>query len=338
MIIKSYEIKNKIIFSKHKSFLLYGENVGLKKDIKKFISSNLKLKDNNIENVSIEESEIINNEEVFYNHIYSGSLFSSKKIVIIYGGSDKIIKKIEDIFEKFPDNIFLIIFSEILEKKSKLRKFYEGSESCICIPCYLDNEKDLYTIAQSELKKNNISLSKESMNLLIDKSNSDRNNLRNEIEKIKSYSLNKKNIDLNQLRSLINFSGEYKSDVLINECLSGNVSQYKKVLSELYSSTINQVLLFRIFNNKIHRLLKFKEEEDKSKSIDILINSSKPPIFWKDKPILKKQLSLWNLIDLKIIVEEANNTELLCKKNPHIANSIFFNFFSEVCEKANSFS
>jgi len=338
MIIKSYEIKNKINFLKYKSFLLYGENVGLKKDIKKFILSNLKLTDNDIESISIDESEVINDEESFYNHVYSGSLFSSKKIINIYGGSDKIINKIEDIFAKFPENIFLTIFSEILEKKSKLRKFFEENEECACIPCYLDSEKDLYIIAQTELKKHNISLSKESINLLIDKSNSDRNNLRNEIEKIKSYSLSKKNIDLNQLRSLINFAGEHKSDVLINECLSGNILQYKKVLSELYSSTVNQVLLFRIFNNKIHRLLKFKEEESKSKSIDMLINSSKPPIFWKDKPIIKKQLSVWNLTDLKKIVDEVNNTELRCKKNPHISNAIFFNFFSEICEKANSFS
>ena len=176
------------------------------------------------------------------------------------------------------------------------------------------------------------------MNLLIEKSNSDRNNLRNEIEKIKSYSLNKKSLELDEMKSLINFSGDYKSDILINECLCGNVSQYKKIISELYSSTINQILLLRILSNKVHRLLKIKEQENKSNNIDNLINISKPPIFWKEKPLVKKQLSIWKLDDLKKMINGINDAELQCKKNPQISNAIFLNFFSEICLKANNYS
>ena len=193
MIIKSYEIKkNKLNLLKNNFFLLYGENIGLKKDIKKFISTEIKKKNDSIEILSLYEIEILDNDENFYNLIYSGSLFSNKKIITIYEATDKIFNKINDIYEKCPENIFLIIFSEILEKKSKLRIFFEKNKKTICTPCYLDNERDLEIIAQSELKKNNIILSKESINLILEKSNSDRNNLRNEIEKIKSYALNKK--------------------------------------------------------------------------------------------------------------------------------------------------
>ena len=225
-----------------------------------------------------------------------------------------------------------------MEKKSKLRDFFEKSKKSICVPCYLDSEKDLEAIARLELKKNNIILSMETINLLIEKSNSDRNNLRNEIEKIKSYSLNKKRLELDEIRLLINFSGDYKSDILVNECLSGNIFQYKKIMSELYVNTVNHILLLRILSSKIHRLLKIKEQENNSGNLDNLINTSRPPIFWKEKPLVKKQLSIWNLNDLRKIIADINNTELLCKKNPQISNSIFFNFFSEICTKANNFS
>ena len=157
-----------------------------------------------------------------------------------------------------------------MEKKSKLRNFFEKNEKTICIPCYLDSTKDLEVIAQLECTKNNIVLSREVINLLIEKSNSDRNNLRNEIEKIKSYSLNKKRVELDEVRLLINFSGDYKSDILVNECLCGNISQYKKVISELYVGTVNQILLLRILSNKIQRLLKIKEQENKSNNLDSL--------------------------------------------------------------------
>ena len=193
-------------------------------------------------------------------------------------------------------------------------------------------------ILNNELRKINLTISKESRNLLIEKSNSDRNNLRNEIKKIESYALNKKKVDIEEIRSLINFSGDYKSDTLINECLCGNILQFKKIVSEFYVNTINQIYLLRMLNNKIHRLLNIKAQENSSSNLDALINSSKPPIFWKDKPVVKQQLKIWNLDNLNKMINDINNTELLCKKNPQISNSIFLNFFSEICKKAKSYS
>ena len=185
MIIKSYEVKkNTQNFLKYNLCLLYGENFGLKKDIREFIKITIKQKDDNVEILSLYEDEILNDDENFYNLIYSGSLFSNKKIVTIHEASDKIVKKINDIYDNNPKNVFIIIFSEILEKKSKLRNFFEKNKNTICIPCYQDNEKNLEIILQNEIKKNNISLSREAINLIIEKANSDRLNLKNEIEKI----------------------------------------------------------------------------------------------------------------------------------------------------------
>ena len=339
MILKSYEIqKNKSNLSKYNFFLLYGENFGLKKDIKEYIEIEIKKKDKHIEISSLYENDILNNEENFFNSIFSGSLFSEKKIIIIHESTDKIINNVTNIYNKYVENVYLIFFSDVLEKKSKLRNFFEINKKTICIPCYLDSEKDLEIIAQSELKKSSINLSREAINLLIEKSNSDRNNLKNEIEKIKSYALNKKRIEFDEIKSLINFSGDHKSDILVNECLCGNILQYKKVVSEIYINTINQVYLLRILSNKIQRLLKIKEKENKLNNLDKLINSSTPTIFWKEKPLVKKQLSIWSSNDLNKLINEINNTELLCKKNPEISKVIFFNFFTKICSKAKNSS
>ena len=339
MIIKSYEIKKNIQnFSNHNFYLMYGENVGLKYDIRNFIKKKIKEKNDKIEILSLSEEEILSNEENFYDFIYSGSLFSNIKILTISQATDKMIKNISAIYDKKPENIFIFIFSNVLEKKSKLRNFFETNKETICIACYPDSVKDLEIIANTELRKNNISISREGINLLIEKSNSDRINLRNEIEKIISYSLNKKSLDLEEIKSLINFSGDYKSDILINECLSGNVGQYKKIISEIYFNTVNYVLLLRILSNKVQRLLKIKELQDEKNSIDNLINFSKPAIFWKEKPIVKKHLTLWSLKDLKKIIKEINKTELMCKRNPQISKVIFFNFFLNICTKTNNYS
>jgi len=339
VISKSYEIEKKIPdLSKHNLLLLYGENIGLKKDIRSKIKIDLNKKEQDIEILSFYENEIIDNEDDFYNSIYSGSLFSNKKMITINNGSDKILKLIEDIYIKYPENLILIIFSEILERKSKLRIFFEKSSTALCVPCYADNNKSLETILTSELRKNNITISRESINLLIDKSNNDRNNLRNEIEKIKAYSLNKKNLSVEEIKSIANFSGEYKSDSLINECLNGDINQYKKIVSELYVNTVNYVFFLRILYNKIQKLLSIKKLENSTKDIDVLISSFKPAIFWKEKPIIKKQLSIWNQEDLKEITNKINEIELSCKKNPLLSKVIFFNFFNKLCKQASKHS
>ena len=336
MIIKSYEIiKNYQKFSNYNSFLLYGENEGLKNDI---FDSIKKLSDKKAEFLSMYENEVLSNEENLYNSIYSGSLFSSSKIITIKSGSDKLLKNLTNVLEKLPQNITLIIFSGILEKKSKLRALFEKKENTICVPCYLDNERDLHTIALSEFKKNKISVSRESLNMLVEKSNNDRNNLKNEIEKIILFSFYKKKIEIDELKSIINFSGEYKSDIFINECLCGNTLQFKKMLSEFYTSTINQVFLLRILSNKVQRLINLKEQSLEKDNLETVINNARPPIFWQEKNIVKKQLTLWKSIKLKEIINEINQTELLCKKRPQISKIIFFDFFSKLCSRANSYS
>jgi len=340
MIVKSYEIqKKRDVILKYNLFLLYGENIGLKKDIKKNIQFEIKKNNNNsVEISSLYENDILENTNDFYNSIYSGSLFGNTKIITVNNATDKITSLIEDITGKYPGNVIIIILSEILEKKSKLRNFFEKNEKTLCIPCYLDTSRDLEIIIINEFRKNNINLSRESINLLIEKSNFDRNNLRNEIEKIKAYTLDKKSADFDEIKDLINFSGGHKTDNLINECLSGNITQYKKILSEFYINTVNQIFLLRILSNKMRRLLNMKEMESNYDNLDSLLNASKPPIFWKEKPIVKKQLTVWNIKRLEKTIDEINNIELLCKKNPQISKIVFFNFFSEVCKKASNFS
>ena len=336
MIIKSYDLKKNLL--KYNFFLLYGENEGLKKDIKEIITTTLKNEDTNIEILSLYENNITDNEENFFNSIFSGSLFSSKKIIIVNSGTDKIIKLVKDIVEEFPKNIFLIIFSDMLEKKSKLRNLFETNINTLCIPCYLDTDRDLKTIVEIELKKNNITASMETINLLIEKSNNDRDNLKNEIEKIKLFALDKKNLEIDDIKSIINFSGHYKSDNLINECLCGNILQYKKILSELYIDTVNYIFLLRILSKKIQRLINMKKLESNDNSLDNLLNAFKPPIFWKEKPMVRKQLTIWNTSELKTAIREINDTELLCKKNPQISKIVFFHFFTKLCKRANNYS
>ena len=118
MIIKSYEI-NKII-SNYNFYLFYGKNQGLKNESIKEI-----LKKNKGKVFSYEEKQIQDEKEIFFENILSGSLFEDNKIIIINRASDKIYEIIQELTEREIKSVKIIINSDILEKKSKLRSLFE---------------------------------------------------------------------------------------------------------------------------------------------------------------------------------------------------------------------
>ena len=178
-------------------------------------------------------------------------------------------------------------------------------------------------------------ISNESLNLVVEKSNGDRNNLRNELEKIKSFLAKDKKIAYDQIKYLVNSSTEIKNESLVNICLSGEILELKKILQELSIESINQILLLKILGNKIRRLLTIKNQNDTNQNLDSLINSVKPPIFWKEKSIVRKQLTVWKINDLKKMIYQINNIEISCKKNPRSSAPILFNFLTGLCKKAS---
>ena len=101
------------------------------------------------------ENEILENSENLYNHILSESLFSQKKIIIVNRASDKILKIIEYLNEKSFSDVFIIINAKNLEKKSKLRSFFEKSKEFIAIAFYPDNNQTLAKNAALFFNENN---------------------------------------------------------------------------------------------------------------------------------------------------------------------------------------
>ena len=246
MIIKSFQIINNIEITKRgKIFFLYGINFGLKKEIKNLIISEHKKLNSNIEIISHDEDEILKEKDHFFNLLYIKSLFDEKRVLVINKISDKFLNYLENILEKEIKDVVIILLSEILDKKSKIRSMCEKEKQVYLIPCYEDSLVDLELIAKKELKFKNINYSNEIINLLINKSNGDRNNLYNEIEKISSFVGKENKISFEEIRTLTTSNDDIKSENLINSCLCGNTLELKKLLPELYINTFNIFCFFQ---------------------------------------------------------------------------------------------
>ena len=310
MIFKSFEIK-KINFNKYNIILLYGKNEGFQNEIieKNFTESYKG-------NISkYDEDEFINNYQTIATEIMTNSLFENEKIIVISRASDKIINFIKEISEKNIKDIKVILRTGILEKKSKLRNLFEKSKKLVIIPFYDDDYKDLTSIVYDFLKKNNIKLSRESINLLIGRASGNRENLKTELNKILNYSHTNKEISLETVKKLSNLAENYGVNELADNYLAKNKKNIIKILNENNYSDEDCILILRTILSKSKRLVDIFENLKVNENLDEVISKIKPPIFWKDKAIVKKQASSWKIDDLKDKIYQINEVETLLKTN-----------------------
>jgi len=325
MIIKSHDIKN--YFTKKSIFLFYGENDGLKDEI-----INNFFKKNHIDaTFNYSEKDILNNLDNFYNQIKSKSFFDNKKLIIITDASDKIKEEIENLLELKLDDISIILVSKILEKKSKLRALFEKNNKLITIPFYKENYKTLGDLVRIFFKKKNILTSQETINIIIEKSSGDRKNLNNELEKIENFLGSNKKLSTVDVLKLTNLSENYSITELVNNCLAKNKKDTLKIINENNFSPEDCVIITRSMLYAAKRLLKLLEKKDKISNLEQLITSHKPPIFWKDKEIVKNQIKNWELGNIQDLIFKINEIELLIKKNANTALNIILNFLIEEC-------
>ena len=322
MIYKSFELK-KIPESKT-FYLVYGKNEGLKSECIDEI-----LKKNNGKILNYDEIQIKDKIDSFYENILSNSLFESDKIILIKRASDKIFDIIQDLIEKNIINIKIIINAGVLETRSKLRSLFEKNKDLICIPTYPDNNDTLVRLAATILIKENISVSQQNINLIVEKCNGDRNNLKVEIEKIKNFAKDKKRISTAEILKLINLSENHGLSELVDNSLAKKKDKIINILNENNYNSEDCIVILRTFLSKAKRIHKLAMEFEKNHDINKTISTAKPPIFWKDKEIVKVQLKKWESKKIKKLINKINDVELKIKKNYNNSILIVTNFILE---------
>ena len=323
MIIKNFELQ-KLKSQKYIIHLIYGNNEGIKQDI----INNYYLKSFRGEVLKYDEIDIINNKNEFISSLITESLFQTEKLIIISRASDKLSNFISEVLENEKIETKIIIKCSNLEKKSKLRNLIEQEKLGICTPVYEDDYQSLNFIINNFLKENKFNLSQEIKNILIERSKGDRINLRNELLKLENLQITKNKLNTEDVLKLSNLSENYSVYELSDNYLAKNSKKVSNILNENNYSAEDCILIIRTILNKSKRLLKIRNEIDNNENIDKVISSFKPPIFWKEKDIVKKQVTSWSTNEVKEIIFKINNLEAMVKKNS--ANSMLFvsNFVS----------
>ena len=148
--------KEKYMCAKHKKFFTE-ELIKWKKDI---------IKANNLGNLLNSSDDSMSSADI----VDQASSYTDKSVEMkALNRSRKLIAKIDDIIEKTPDHIRLVLFAQNLDKKSKIRSIFETSKRAGIIPCYQDNHRTLAEYIRGKLK-DYTGLSQDIINLLINNS------------------------------------------------------------------------------------------------------------------------------------------------------------------------
>ncbi len=321
MIIKAYE-HQKIKKLKNNLYLFYGENDGYKNQVIKDIFADIHKE--NIER--FDESEILNNFESFISSQINKSFFDESKLIIIARASEKIIKLIDELLDRKINDTTFVVNTGNLDKKSKLRSLFEKDKNLICVPFYKDDNRTLIQLANNFFKNNKISISQEIINLIVERSSGDRINLNNELNKISLFLINKEKINIDDVLKLTNLAENYSISELADNCLSKNIKKINKIFNENVFSIDDCILIVRTLLLKSKRLLEIKKINKTNKNLEQIISNYKPPIFWKDKEIVKSQASKWSQKDAEKLIYKIHDIELMVKKNYYNSLNIVSDF------------
>ncbi len=321
MIIKSYELK-KFDFKKSKNYLFYGNNLA---QINQIIDE--KIKPNFLNKIfKYEENEILKNENNFFDEILSQSFFDNEKLLIISRTTDKLHNIAKEIIEREIKDLVLVFISENLEKKSKIRNLFEKDKKSVCVAFYPDDHKSLTFFINDFFKKYKISLSQENINTIIERGNGDRYNIKKELSKIQNLSVSREKINLDDILKLINTYEKDNISELVDLCLAKKEKKINLILNENNFTNEDTILIIRTFLNKVKRLIKIRDHIKNNRNVDIAISTFKPTIFWKDKEIIKEQISRWPDKTIETLLVVINDNELLIKKNYENSMKILTNF------------
>jgi len=329
MIFKSYLVEENLALLKNYIVLFYGENIGLINEFKKNIKESNKGKTL----LTFSETEVLKNLENFVNEIKNTSLFGDEKIFFINDASDKACELI-DKYEKDLLNYKVYFFGSVLDKRSKLRNYFEKAKNFGVVPCYKDNDVSIKKIILKKLR-GFTGLTPEILNTLVENSTLDRVKLDNELEKIKIFFQNKQ-IKSEQIDKLINEKSDEDFDLIKENVLKGNKNNTNNLLS---STIFDNEKIYLYINTINQRLNKLKEVQELSNGQDILktIDMIKPPIFWKDKPHILEQAKKWNKKRINKAFEKTFELEKRVKSDSVINKNILVKkLLVDICLLANS--
>jgi DNA polymerase III subunit delta len=303
-------------------FLFYGPNFGLINLIYKKSIDSLSIDLNDPFNVSkIDGNDFKENPSILNDNISTLSITRDKRVILLDLTYITVNKTIEgailDTQKEKNNDYLLLIKANNLSSKNELVKFIEKLENGILVPCYEENISEVETQISRLFNQYKLKFSPNFLSVLSSKFNSDTSINLMEIKKLETFLINNPNVTEEMILSLITDNIDLNLNKIIQLCSTGKIQDALFSFDKVYENSSTAINITRLFIKHFKMIEKILLTVEKGSNILETINNMKPPIFFKDRPLLVFQCQLWSLKKINLIFKRLIEIELKCKSNTY---------------------
>jgi len=241
------------------------------------------------------------------------SMMAPKRVIMVRDGGDKLTRIVESAASCFNDAVLLIICGDELPTRSSLRQWFEKEPSVASIACYRDEMRDVQDVIRKAFDAAGIQTDRDTMEYLAGQLGNDRYVTYQELEKLITYAGEEKKLRFEDVQALVDYNRETSFDDLVNAVADRNLQALEKTLTMLLREGTQPVAYLRALQRYFNRLYAMQAQVADGSSIEQVIGSMRPPVFFRQVPILTRHLHQWKTDQIVKALRLLINAELACK-------------------------
>ena len=307
-----------------KTILIFGPDTGLVSERASQLVANASEGDADPFNlVKIDASEIVSDPNRLIDEALTVPLFGGRRIIWIKDAGGKNLNLAVTRLLKLEDNPSLIVIEAgDLKKGTSLRKLFESDKKAIALPCYTDTGRDIDQLIDQEVKNTSLTISREARMALHSLLGADRLASRGELKKLCLYALGKERIESQDVETIIGDASALEMSELIDAAALGDLDKLDHGLERLEAQGSNASVIAGQTLKHFQWLHRMRSELDRGKQASTIVDSQRPPVFFKRKAAITKQIQLWATNDLSKAMSRLHQTTKTARLNAGLSAAI----------------
>jgi len=273
--------------------------------------------------LELSEAELLADPARLCDELSSVSMMNPKRVIIVRDAGNNLTKVIEPATEFFHRDNYLIVIADELTGKSSLRLLFEKEQSCAALACYKDEMRDVSAVIRKKFDEAGVSYDREVLDYLASQLGNDRYVTYQELEKLVLYAGDEKRISLDDARQLVDYNQALQLDDIVNAVADRNLPALEKSVNQHLREGTQPIMYLRALQRYFNRLYAIRAQMETGQSAEMVISSLRPPVFFKQQPILTRHANIWNTENIVKALKCLITAELSCKTSdlPAIAAS-----------------
>lgn len=241
------------------------------------------------------------------------SLTGGQRVVRVRGAGDILGKLFGEFLDDTPGDAFVVVEAGDLPSRSALRRAFEAAQRGAAIGCYPDTPRDLAAVIRETLTEHQITASRDATLFLVDQLGGDRLLTRSELEKLALYAGDGGRVELEDARLSVSDTAGLELDDAVMATAEGDMARLERVLSRVFQEGESPVSVIRALLRHLHRLHLLAARLSGGASLEEVLRTARPPIFFKQQDSFRRQLALWTETRLRAQLDRIAKAELNMK-------------------------